>query len=190
MSSAKASIGARRRISDSPLIISPVVGFTCAALLLLLAKVMIKPRPELFAAPEKNKAPPLWIRSLLVLTCTGVSFAHGSNDGQKGMGLLMLIMIGVVPGAFALNMSTDEAAIRRISAESQSITAALQTSAAATAQPADPVAEVSSYLGEGSKRAVIPYSAMAELNHQTHRASSRAGKPENLFPDCPEPTVA
>src|SRR3984885_7328735 len=100
------------------LIISPVVGFTCAALLLLLAKALIK-RPELFAAPEKDKAPPLWIRGLLVLTCTGVSFAHGSNDGQKGMGLLMLIMIGVVPGAFALNMATDETAIHRISAESQ-----------------------------------------------------------------------
>ena len=90
------------------------------------------------------------------------------------MGLLMLIMIGVVPGAFALNMSTDQAAIRRISAESQSITAALQASAAATAQPADPVAEVSSYLGEGSKTAVIPFSAMAELNQRI------AGKLEHV----------
>ena len=47
--------------------------------------------------------PPLWIRGLLILTCTGVSFAHGSNDGQKGMGLIMLILIGIVPTAYALN---------------------------------------------------------------------------------------
>jgi PiT family inorganic phosphate transporter len=146
------------------LIISPVVGFCCAALLLLLAKVLIK-RPELYASPEKDKAPPLWIRGLLVLTCTGVSFAHGSNDGQKGMGLLMLILIGVVPGAFALRMDTDAAAIHRIQAESQIVTVALEQSAAsAEYNPPDPVTEVSSYLKEGSKKAVVPYSAMAELN--------------------------
>jgi PiT family inorganic phosphate transporter len=50
-----------------------------------------------------NTPPPFWIRVLLILPCTGVSFAHGSNDGQKGMGLIMLILIGVVPTAYALN---------------------------------------------------------------------------------------
>jgi len=146
------------------LIISPVVGFCCAALLLLLAKALIK-RPELYASPEKDKAPPLWIRSLLVLTCTGVSFAHGSNDGQKGMGLLMLILIGVVPGAFALRMSTDEAVIHHIATDSQLVTAALQQGAAtAAANASDPVAEISSYLKEGAQKTAIPYSAMADLN--------------------------
>src|SRR5262249_19709547 len=62
------------------LLVSPIVGFGCAALLLLLSKALIR-RPELYMAPDKEKAPPFWIRSLLVLTCTGVSFAHGSNDG-------------------------------------------------------------------------------------------------------------
>src|SRR5216684_356010 len=66
------------------LLLSPLVGFVCAALLLLLK--MIVRNPALYAAPEGNKAPPMWIRGLLILTCTGVSFAHGSNDGQKGMG--------------------------------------------------------------------------------------------------------
>ena len=84
------------------LLISPVVGFVCAALLLLLAKALI-PDKRLYQAPEGDAPPPLWIRSLLVLTCTGVSFAHGSNDGQKGMGLIMLILIGTVPTAYALN---------------------------------------------------------------------------------------
>lgn len=146
------------------LIVSPIVGFCCAALLLLLAKVLIK-RPELYAAPEKDKAPPLWIRAILVLTCTGVSFAHGSNDGQKGMGLLMLILIGVIPGAFALRMNTDEVAIHRIATESLVVTDALKRSAAAEAQHAgDPVAEVSSFLKEGSKAPSVPFAAISRLN--------------------------
>jgi len=84
------------------LLISPVVGFVCAGLLLLLMKVVI-PDKRLYKAPEGDAPPPLWIRALLVLTCSGVSFAHGSNDGQKGMGLIMLILIGTVPTAYALN---------------------------------------------------------------------------------------
>src|SRR5215472_4869475 len=84
------------------LLISPIVGFGCAALLFLLSKALIK-YPELYSAPKDNTPPPFPIRLLLVLTCTGVSFFHGSNDGQKGMGLIMLILIGTVPTAYALN---------------------------------------------------------------------------------------
>ena len=84
------------------LLLSPVVGFGCAFLLLLLAKALIKD-PKLYKAPEGAEPPPFYIRCLLILTCTGVSFFHGSNDGQKGMGLIMLILIGTVPTAYALN---------------------------------------------------------------------------------------
>jgi len=84
------------------LLLSPLFGFVLAALLLLIMKVIVR-RPELYRAPTSNKPPPLWIRGLLVLTCSLVSFFHGSNDGQKGMGLIMLILIGVVPTAYALN---------------------------------------------------------------------------------------
>jgi inorganic phosphate transporter, PiT family len=84
------------------LLLSPIVGFACAGLLLLLAKAFIKD-PKLYTAPEGTEPPPLYIRALLILTCTGVSFFHGSNDGQKGMGLIMLILIGTVPTAYALN---------------------------------------------------------------------------------------
>jgi len=84
------------------LLISPVVGFVSAALLLLLMRKVI-PNKTLYTAPEGPKPPPFWIRGLLLLTCSGVSFAHGSNDGQKGMGLIMLILIGTVPTAYALN---------------------------------------------------------------------------------------
>ncbi|MER8388987.1 inorganic phosphate transporter [Mesorhizobium sp. M0166] len=88
------------------LLISPLVGFGLAALLLLLMKLLVRNR-ELYEAPKSSAPPPLWIRALLIFTCTGVSFAHGSNDGQKGMGLIMLILIGVVPTAFALNRTPD-----------------------------------------------------------------------------------
>jgi PiT family inorganic phosphate transporter len=84
------------------LLISPLIGFVGAALLLLALKAIIK-NAKLYQAPEGAEPPPFWIRALLILTCTGVSFFHGSNDGQKGMGLIMLILIGTVPTAYALN---------------------------------------------------------------------------------------
>ncbi len=84
------------------LLFSPLIGCAVAAVLLLTLKAVVKSK-HLFEAPVGTRPPPFWIRSLLVLTCTGVSFAHGSNDGQKGMGLIMLILIGTVPTAYALN---------------------------------------------------------------------------------------
>ena len=86
------------------LLFSPACGFILAAALLLLSKALIK-IPALYKAPDGQTPPPWWIRGLLILTCTGVSFAHGSNDGQKGMGLIMLILIGSVPTTYALNKS-------------------------------------------------------------------------------------
>ncbi len=84
------------------LLFSPLIGFFVAAALLQLFKILVHDA-RLYKAPEGDAPPPLWIRTLLILTCTGVSFAHGSNDGQKGMGLIMLILIGTVPTAYALN---------------------------------------------------------------------------------------
>jgi PiT family inorganic phosphate transporter len=84
------------------LLISPLVGFGLAAILLLILKLVVK-NPALYQSPKGTEPPPLWIRALLILTCTSVSFGHGSNDGQKGMGLIMLILIGTVPTAYALN---------------------------------------------------------------------------------------
>jgi PiT family inorganic phosphate transporter len=106
------------------LIYSPLIGFGCAALLFLAAKLTIK-IPELYDEPKGQQPPPIWIRGLLILTCTGVSFAHGSNDGQKGMGLIMLILIGTVPTAYALNHSAQEDQVRTFVAASQQAIAAL-----------------------------------------------------------------
>ncbi|MGA3032930.1 MAG: inorganic phosphate transporter [Terracidiphilus sp.] len=100
------------------LLISPIVGFGCAALLFLLAKATIK-YPELYQAPKDNTPPPWPIRWLLIGTCSGVSFFHGSNDGQKGMGLIMLILIGTVPTAYALNHAVTTHDMASFAAASQ-----------------------------------------------------------------------
>jgi PiT family inorganic phosphate transporter len=92
------------------LVLSPIVGLTAAALLLLLLKKVL-PMPTLHTSPDGNKPPPWWVRGVLVTTCSGVSFAHGSNDGQKGVGLLMLILIGMLPADYALNRSLSHAQI-------------------------------------------------------------------------------
>ncbi|RQO60718.1 inorganic phosphate transporter [Pseudomonas sp. KBW05] len=84
------------------LLLSPLIGFGFAALLLLALRAFVKNR-SLYKAPKGDTPPPWWIRGMLIATCTGVSFAHGSNDGQKGMGLIMLILVGTLPMAYALN---------------------------------------------------------------------------------------
>jgi PiT family inorganic phosphate transporter len=84
------------------LLFSPIIGFVLAALVFLLFKLVARD-PRLYEAPKGSAPPPFYIRLLLILTCGGVSFAHGSNDGQKGMGLIMLILVGTVPTAYALN---------------------------------------------------------------------------------------
>ena len=91
------------------LLVSPAIGFGGAAVLLLLLKWVL-PQPALYQAPEPDQPPPLWIRSLLILTCTGVSFAHGSNDGQKGIGLILLILAGILPGLFAVDLTLPPSA--------------------------------------------------------------------------------
>ncbi len=94
------------------LLISPLVGFTLAALLLLAAKKLIRD-PQLYRPPVGTRPPPAWIRTVLIGTCTGVSFAHGSNDGQKGVGLVMLILMGIVPAGFALNLELSQPELQR-----------------------------------------------------------------------------
>ena len=97
------------------LLISPAIGFCVAALLLIVMKILIR-NPKLYSTPDANHPPPGWIRALLMFTCTGVSFAHGSNDGQKGMGLIMLILVGIIPASFALkpdSTSSEIEALRR-----------------------------------------------------------------------------
>ncbi|WP_374663138.1 inorganic phosphate transporter [Acinetobacter sp.] len=113
------------------LLFSPLIGFAFAAVLFLLVKKIFRKQLELFHPPEGNKPPPPLIRAILIFTCTGVSFAHGSNDGQKGMGLIMLILIGCVPLAYSLNKNLDNQHIQSFHQLSE------QTATAIYAQHAD-----------------------------------------------------
>ena len=127
------------------LLISPVIGFGCAALLLLILKFAVRD-PALYEAPKGEDPPPFWIRCLLILTCTGVSFGHGSNDGQKGMGLIMLILIGTVPTAYALNHAIGYDKVQDFAAVSQQSVRALDNYAPPEADPADPRATLTEYI--------------------------------------------
>ena len=107
------------------LLFSPLIGFAFAAIVFLIVKKIFKKQLELFQPPEGNKPPPPLIRAILIFTCTGVSFAHGSNDGQKGMGLIMLILIGLVPLAYSLNRNLDHQHLQSFSELSGQTAAAI-----------------------------------------------------------------
>jgi PiT family inorganic phosphate transporter len=128
------------------LLISPVLGFGAAALLMLLSKRLLK-YPALYEAPKGKQPPPWPIRALMVLTCTGVSFFHGSNDGQKGMGLIMLILIGTVPTAYALNHAVTASDIQDFIAASEQAGHILDRYVDKNATlGSDPRAEVTDYI--------------------------------------------
>jgi PiT family inorganic phosphate transporter len=134
------------------LVYSPLIGFFAAGLLLLAMRVLLRRQLALFTAPEGRRPPPPWIRGLLVLTCTGVSFAHGSNDGQKGMGLILLILVGIVPATFSLNLSSPGTALSHIAADAALVSSALERLPAATAPVIAPDAaakQLTEYLRHG-----------------------------------------
>ena len=135
----------RRRWSQvtkvfSALFWSPVIGFGAAFILFFVFKFVARD-PRLYKAPEGTAPPPFWIRCLLILTCGGVSYAHGSNDGQKGMGLIMLILVGTVPTAYALNHAVGRkdivnfAAVSAQTSTCRSSTTSIPTPPSATPSP-------------------------------------------------------
>src|SRR5215469_3345305 len=126
------------------LLLSPLFGFILASLLFLALKVLIRNR-ALYEEPKGNQPPPWWIRGILILTCTGVSFFHGSNDGQKGMGLIMLILIGAAPTAYALNRTMADSATPAFVASAQKAEAVFATQA--TGAPAVTLDEARAQLG-------------------------------------------
>jgi len=134
------------------LLLSPIFGFACAALLLVLLKKII-PNKSLYKAPEGTKPPPFWIRGLLLLTCTGVSFAHRTNDRQKGMGLIILILNRTGPTAYALNHAVSARESQDFVAVSSYAAEALGHYTAGAPVPADPRATVQEYV---RTRAVQP----------------------------------
>jgi len=147
------------------LLLSPVVGFIGAALLLLLMKAVVKSK-QLYEAPDGNSKPPAWIRGLLILTCTGVSFAHGSNDGQKGMGLIMLILIGAAPTAYALNHALPDSSTPAFMQATQKVEGVFAARAQGEAIPVDQArGEVTKALQDNSFDKPQVYAAMSSLAH-------------------------
>ena len=101
--------GKARDIAIS-LLFSPLFGCFSALFLMWFLSKLVKNK-AIFQEPEQGKAPPLWIRIILILTCTAVSYSHGSNDGQKGVGLFMIVLMIFLPAQFALHKSFDEAVV-------------------------------------------------------------------------------
>ncbi|MBY0506403.1 MAG: inorganic phosphate transporter [Bryobacteraceae bacterium] len=160
------------------LLVSPLVGFLSAGLLLLAMKRWVH-RADLYRDPQPGQPPPTWIRGILMLTCTGVSFAHGSNDGQKGMGLILLILIGILPGTYALNQQATSlptsaapaAQVLRTYAASQPSTgdpAVILSQFLRTKAPADPgVFAALAAVAERMARSLVGKRTVKELDKPT-----------------------
>ena len=166
------------------LLFSPIIGFVLSALLLLALKFLVRV-PKLYEEPQGKEPPPLWIRALLVATCTGVSFAHGSNDGQKGMGLIMLILIGVVPTAYALNKAVTPAETAAFVSVARHACATLgkYTHDASATPPDNPRAAVEAYVRTRQLQpATLP--ALRALTNtiadQTSASGSMAAVPQSM----------
>jgi inorganic phosphate transporter, PiT family len=155
---------AKAREVFSSLLLSPVMGFVGAAILLLLLKALVK-QPALYKSPE-GKAPPIWIRGLLMLTCTGVSFFHGSNDGQKGMGLIVLILVGVLPGGFALNPGAGPADIQAIATQSRQLEPQLLKHSSEVLSGQEATDELSAYLKTTGVATPKTFGALAGRNRE------------------------
>jgi len=98
------------------LIISPIVGLVLAGILVFLLRrywnsnqkrQRIHMTPDEREAIDGKKKPPFWTRTALIASAIGVSYSHGANDGQKGIGLIMLVLIGVAPAGFVVNMNSS-----------------------------------------------------------------------------------
>lgn len=167
------------------LLVSPLVGFFCAAILLLISKAVLR-NPKLYAAPEGDAPPPWWIRLLLIGTCTGVSFAHGSNDGQKGMGLIMLILIGTVPTAYALNHAITTKETADFVAVSHEAVNTIHKYVPTASTIGDPHDEIRSYV---STREFKPYTMLAlqqlvgDLGNEAAIYKQLKNVPERLTPN-------
>jgi PiT family inorganic phosphate transporter len=164
------------------LLVSPLVGFGCAALLLLLLKAVIKD-PRLYEAPKGDEPPPFYIRALLVLTCTGVSFFHGSNDGQKGMGLIMLVLIGTVPTAYALNHTFGANQVQTFIAVSESATHALGNYVDSSAVVGDPNADLETFIDQHqyTPSTMLALQLTADsISHEATMYKSLAAVPANM----------
>ena len=162
------------------LLISPAVGFICSGLLLSLLKLLVR-KPELFVEPPKDQPPPLWVRGLLGLTCTGVSFAHGSNDGQKGMGLIVLILVGILPAHYALKLNEKPENLRQLTehaAQAQTVFAGKAAGQQADVKGA--TEEVEQFLHTGGILSATTYASLATLSGAVQESVAKVSSLESV----------
>lgn len=137
------------------LLLSPLIGFLLAAMLLCAMKLLAR-NPELYSTPRNGQPPPWWIRATLIFTCTGVSVAHGSNDGQKGVGLVMLILIGFLPAQYALNLDTSPKHVAELPAIAEQLDAFLAETGPAE-DAADHAGEIRRMIGDATSLADVSH---------------------------------
>jgi PiT family inorganic phosphate transporter len=166
------------------LLLSPLFGFALAAVLLFALKAILqRATPALFAEPKGDQPPPAWIRGILILTCTLVSFFHGSNDGQKGMGLIMLILIGTVPTAYALNRALPESQIVQFTENSTAASKVIEAKTAGHSVAGNPRPAVTKYVSERKiTDETLPALAtlVQDISHQVTQYGSLAKFPANV----------
>jgi inorganic phosphate transporter, PiT family len=166
------------------LLLSPLFGFALAAILLFVLKtVMLRITPSLFAEPKGDQPPPVWIRGILILTCTLVSFFHGSNDGQKGMGLIMLILIGTVPTAYALNRTLPDSQVAMFSTNSTAASKVIEGKAAGYNVTGNPRPAVTNYVAEHQiNEGTYPSLAVLirDISDQVHQYGNLAKVPAEV----------
>jgi PiT family inorganic phosphate transporter len=164
------------------LLVSPVVGFAMAALLFFLFKLLARD-PRLYKAPEGTAPPPFYIRCLLILTCGGVSYFHGSNDGQKGMGLIMLILVGTVPTAYALNHTVSAREVQTFAAVSTQVAGALSNYESPGAVVGDSDAELQDFISSKKYDPAVMLALQQEVTNIRNEAvayGSLGGVPANM----------
>jgi PiT family inorganic phosphate transporter len=153
-----------------------MVGFLLAGGLLLLGKALLKNR-SLFEEPKGDQPPPLWIRAILFLTCSGVSFAHGSNDGQKGVGLIMLILIGILPTHYAINTNFDAAEAGKAIAGIQQVQTVLARSGGDAARAVtDDLTQIRAVLSDTAGMKSLSPEARIDLRNRVLRADDQLGQ--------------
>ena len=165
----------------STLALSPVIGFIGAAILFLLFKLLARD-PRLYKAPEGTAPPPFYIRLLLIGTCGGVSYFHGSNDGQKGMGLIMLILVGTVPTAYALNHTVSAKEVQTFAAVSTQVAGALQNYIEPATVVADPGPELERFVTLKKYEPGVMLALQQEVNEIRNEATNY-GSLGNVPPD-------
>ena len=158
------------------LLVSPLIGFCAAAVLLFLAKKLIR-IPTLYQEPKGEEPPPFWIRVILFATCTAVSFFHGSNDGQKGVGLIMLILIGLLPVQFALNPGYNANEVAKTAVAAQQMQTIISNQNDETAQKLrTDLAKVQTDIQGAGDLNALPSATRAQIRADVLRANDLAGK--------------